>query len=191
MARFESVLRCPDCTGDLTRGADQALTCARCGYRAAAEEGVYNLLPSAEREELYPGEREDILDVSRDGHERQLGEGWHAVEGVFGNKYRWIGRRASARLRRVEPGPLRLRVRGHFPEAAFAHGAVKIRVVVNGAAVGEMGLDRPGLFVLEADVPDAAEYQVEIAAEPAWRAPGDDRELTLTLSLIRLVRREE
>lgn len=189
--RFEAVLRCPDCAGDFRRGEDGALECRQCGYRAANEGGVYNLLQSAERKELYPGERDDILDVSRAGHERKLGEGWHEVEGVYGNKYRFIGRRAQARLKWVEAGPLRLRVRGHAPEAAFAHGAVKIRAAVNGAPAGEMGLDRPGLFIFEADVPEAAEYLVEIQAQPVWRAPGDERDLTVNLSMIRLIRRQE
>jgi hypothetical protein len=91
----------------------------------------------------------------------------------------------------VEAGPLRLRVRGHAPEAALAHGAARIRVMVNGAPAGEMGLDRPGLFVFETDLPEAAEYLVEIQAQPVWRAPGDERDLTVTLSMIRLMRRNE
>ena len=49
------------------------------------EAGVYNLLPSRERSELYPGEREDIIDFSQPAHERHLTEGWYEVEGVFGN----------------------------------------------------------------------------------------------------------
>ncbi|MGC9970719.1 MAG: hypothetical protein ABSE56_09030 [Bryobacteraceae bacterium] len=189
--RFEAALRCPDCAGDLRRGEDDALECLGCGYPAANQGHVYNLLPSSERHELYPGERDDILDVSQPNHERHLGDGWHGVEGVFGNKYRWIGRRATARLKRVEPGPLRLRVRGHAPEAAFAQGAVRIRVTVNGAPAGETGLDRPGLFVFETDLPETAEYLVEIQAQPVWRAPGDERDLTLTLSMIRLIPKED
>ncbi len=190
-ARFESVLRCPDCFAGLARREDNALTCPGCGYEARSDEGVYNLLRSAERNALYPGERPDILDVSQPGHEHLLGEGWYGLEGIYGNKYRWIGERATARLVRVDAGLLRLRIRGHAPEAAFAHGAVRVRASVNGAPTAEMGLDRPGLFVLEADVPDAAEYLVEIAARPVWRAPGDERDLTLNLSMVRLVRREE
>jgi hypothetical protein len=189
--RFEAVLRCPDCAGDFQRGEEDALECPGCGFRAAEQGKVYNLLPSAERKELYPGERDDILDVSQPNHERHLGEGWYDVEGVYGNKYRWIGRRAMAWLRRVEPGPLRLRIRGHAPEAAFAHGAVRMRVAVNGGAASEMSPDRPGLFVFEADLPDAAEYGIEILAQPVWRAPGDERELTVTLSMLRLIRKEE
>lgn len=189
--RFEAVLRCPDCAGDLRREADDALECQLCGYRAPNQGKVFNLLPSAERQELYPGERDDILDVSQPNHERHLGEGWHKVEGVYGNKYRWIGQRATVRLKRVETGPLRLRVRGHAPEAALAHGTARIRVTVNGVSAGEAGLDRPGLFVFETDVPEAAEYLVEIQAQPVWRAPGDDRDLTVTLSVIRLIRRNE
>jgi len=191
MERFEAVLRCPDCAGGFRRTQDDALECLGCGYRAANQGQVYNLLPSSERQELYPGERDDILDVSQPNHERHLGEGWHGVEGVYGNKYRWIGQRATVRLKRVEAGPLRLRVRGHAPEVALAHGEVRIRVAVNGAPAGEMGLDRPGLFVFEADLPEAAEYLVEIQAQPVWRAPGDGRELTVTLSMIRLMRRSQ
>ena len=42
--RFETLLRCPDCHGDLARDAADTLVCA-CGYRAPNEGGVYNLLP--------------------------------------------------------------------------------------------------------------------------------------------------
>jgi len=188
-ARFESALRCPDCAAGLEREADGALACRACGYRAAPEGGVYNLLGSTERNELYPGERDDILDMSQPNHARRLGEGWYELEGVYGNKYRWIGGRATARLQRVAAGPMRLRVRGHASEAAFGHGAVKIAAALNGQPVGEMTLDRTGLFVLEADAPEADEYLVEITAKPVWRAPGDRRDLTVTLSLIRLAPR--
>jgi ubiquinone/menaquinone biosynthesis C-methylase UbiE len=190
-ARFESVLRCPDCGSDLAREASGTLRCARCGYEAANDRGVYNLLPSSDRKELYPGERDDIMDVSLPNHKHQLGAGWYELEGVFGNRYRFIGRRAEARLKRVSAGPLRLRVRGFAPEAAFARGAVTVGANVNGRAAGQMSLDRPGLFVLECDVPEADEYLVQIAAQPVWRAPGDERELTVNLSLIRLVPKED
>jgi ubiquinone/menaquinone biosynthesis C-methylase UbiE len=189
-ARFETVLRCPDCSADLTRPKDGMLVCGLCGYEAPNDNGVYNLLPSAERRELYPGERPDLLDVSQPGHERLLGKGWHGLEGVYGNKYRWIGPRATVRLIRVETCPLRLRIRGHASDAAFAHGTVRVRVSVNGAPAAETALNRPGLFVIEADVPDAPEYVVEVEARPVWRAPGDERDLTVNLSVIRLVRRE-
>ncbi len=186
--RFEECLACPDCGGALARDAEGTLSCA-CGYSAAPEDGVYNLLPSAERAELYPGEREDILDISRPGHETRLGEGWHEVEGVYGNKYRWIGARATARLRRVRPGPLRLRIRGHAPEEAFAAGRPRIRAIVNGVEAGALEPDRPGMFILEADVPGAEEYEIAIEAQPVWHAPGDARDLTVNLSMIRLLER--
>jgi hypothetical protein len=146
---------------------------------------VYNLLPSAERRELYPDDRPDILDMSRPAHTAQLGEGWHDLEGVYGNKFRWIGRRATARLDRVATGPQRLRIRG------FAPGLAKVTASVNGTRVREMKVDRPGLFVLEADVPDAPSYELEILASPVIQTPsGDDRELTVNLSMIRLVPRD-
>jgi ubiquinone/menaquinone biosynthesis C-methylase UbiE len=183
-------LRCPDCGAGLARDAHQTLFCGGCGYEAPAEDGVYNLLPSPDRSELYPGDRDDIIDVSRPGHESRLNEGWGAVEGVYGNKYRWIGPRATARLALVKPGPQRLRVRGHAPEAAFAIGPVRIGATVNGVACGEIRLERPGLFVYEADVEESGRYEIEIAAAPVWNAPGDARDLTVNLSMIRLVPRD-
>jgi SAM-dependent methyltransferase len=182
--KFESALRCPDCGGDLSRDAEETLSCG-CGYTAEKVGGVYNLLPSAERRELYPDDRPDILDLSRPAHAAQLGEGWHDLEGVYGNKFRWIGRRATARLVRVATGPQRLRVRG------FAPGLAKVTASVNGVRLREMKVDRPGLFILEADVPEAPAYEVEILASPVVPpTAADDRELTVNLSMIRLVPRD-
>jgi len=189
--RFESLLRCPDCAGSLARDAAGSLVCAQCGYRAPLESGVYNLLPSAEKKELYPGDREDIIDFSLPGHEARLLEGWHELEGVFGNKWRWMGPRASARLIRVRPGAQRLRIRGFAHEQAFAQGKrVRMAASANGATVGRMVLSRPGLFVFEADLPEADEYRIEISASPAWQAPGEDRIFTINVSMIRLIPRE-
>jgi hypothetical protein len=184
--RFERLLRCPDCHAALARGEDDALECVGCGYRAVNQGEVYNLLPSRERSELYPGERDDIIDFSLPSHQRQLLEGWYELEGVFGNKYRWIGARAAAKLRRVASGPQRLRIRGH---ASLQGVPGEIRAQVNGSAAGAWTIDRPGLFVLEADVPETSEYLVEIEASPTWTVPTDDRVLSVNLSMIRLVSR--
>jgi hypothetical protein len=180
---FERCLRCPDCRGALHREAGILLSCSACGYQAPQQDGVYNLLPSKERAELYPGDREDTIDFSHPGHEKRLLGSWYQLEGVYGNKYRWIGASASVRLVPVGVGPQRLRVRGH---AAEGH-ATKLTVLVNGMPVGEWALSRPGLFVVEANLPDAREYTVEIQAGPAWTAPSDPRVLTINLSMLRLV----
>ena len=187
--RFEALLRCPDCHSEMARSEDDVLACIRCSYRAPNQEQVYNLLPSAERRELYPGQREDIIDFSLPGHERQLVDGWYDLEGVFGNKYRWIGARASARLRRVKPGPQCLRIRGHASPPAIP---LEVRASVNGVRAGVWKLDRPGLFVLEAGVTgEHDEYLVEIEGSPVWSVPTDDRAFTVNLSMIRLVDPED
>ena len=93
----------------------------------------------------------------------KLLEGWYDLEGVFGNKYRWIGEHAAVRLLSVRPGPQRLRIRGHASEGH----AVELSVSANGQKVGEWKLDRSGLFVVEADLPEAHEYRIEI--KPARR----------------------
>ncbi|MBI4873932.1 MAG: class I SAM-dependent methyltransferase [Acidobacteria bacterium] len=191
VSSFERFLRCPDCGGALSRDAEDTLSCAACGYRAPNEGGVFNLLRSADKAELYPGDRADIIDFSLPSHAARLLDGWHQLEGDFGNKYRWVGPAASARLVRVKSGPQRLRVRGHAHETPFElRQPVTVTISVNGERVGHWPLDRPGLFVLEADVPDAPEYRIDIAATPVWRVPEDDRAFTVNLSMIRLVPRE-
>jgi ubiquinone/menaquinone biosynthesis C-methylase UbiE len=182
-AHFESILRCPDCGSSLSRDQADTLQCA-CGYQAPHEGGVYNLLRTADKRELYPGDRDDILDMSLPHHETLLGEGWHKLEGIYGNKYRWIGPRATVRLYNVTPGPKRLRIRGFAPEDRLPFD---LRINVNGNPVGKWKIDRPGLFVLETDVDDAPGYAVEFLANPVWSPPGDDRQLSVNLSLIRLV----
>lgn len=185
-SEFEAQLRCPDCGAAITRDAVDTLLCTRCSYRAANEGGVYNLLPSADRAELYPGDRGDVIDFCLPIHAERLLEGWYELEGVFGNKYRWIGEHASARLVRANPGPQRLRIRGHASEGH----PVELSASANGAKIGEWRLDRPGLFIVEADLPDSQEYRIDIQAGPPWSVPTDDRIFTVNLSMIRLVPQE-
>ena len=181
--RFEQFFRCPDCSSDLLRDASETLRCTRCDYQAPNEGGVYNVIRSAERTELYPGDRSDVIDFSQPGHTAHLIDGWYDLEGVFGNKYRWIGERATARLAPSRPGPQVLRVRGF----ALDGHPVTIELLANGNSVGRWKLDRCGLFILEAPVPEAEECHVEIRASPAWNAPPDQRSFTVNLSMIRLV----
>jgi ubiquinone/menaquinone biosynthesis C-methylase UbiE len=184
---FERLLRCPDCGGALQRDASEMLLCTVCDYSAPLEGGVYNLLRSADRDELYPGDREDIIDFSQPGHERRLVGHWHDVEGVFGNKWRWIGERGEAVLRPVKSGPQRLRIRG---SAVEGHLPVHLSVSVNGTPIERFAHDRPGLFVFESDLPAASEYRLAIDASPTWHAPEDPRLLSVNLSMIRLVPRD-
>ncbi len=187
---FENLLRCPDCHGRLSTGAAGVLVCD-CGFQAPNEGGVYNLLRTADRNELYPGDREDVIDFSRPGHESKLGEGWYELEGVFGNKYRWIGARAMARLRPVARAPQKLRIRGHAHQKVFEAGEpVRVAIWVNGEMVRRWTLDRSGLFVLEADLPEAAEYEIEVRVSPTFQVPTDERVFSVNLSMLRLVPRD-
>jgi SAM-dependent methyltransferase len=191
LAEFERHLRCPDCRGNLQRTTVEGLICTECGYEAPNEGGVYNLLPSAERKELYPGDRSDVIDFSLPGHDKKLGAGWYEVEGVFGNKFRWIGAQAAARLTPVGSGPWRLRIRGHAHERSFEQGSpLLVQAYINGERLIDQRLERHGLFVLECDVPEAQEYVVEIHARPTWRMPPDERVFTVNISMIRLAPRE-
>lgn len=191
LAAFERLLRCPDCHGGFRREENGSLRCQSCAYQAPLEGGVYNLLPSGLRSELYPGDRDDIIDFSQPGHEARLLDGWYELEGVYGNKYRWIGARATALLKRVRPGRQKLRIRGSAHEMAFARRQpVRIEVSVNGLTVGRQELDRPGMFVFEAALPDAEEYKITLDASPTFEAPPDDRLFTLVLNTLRLAPEE-
>ncbi|MDQ2900486.1 MAG: class I SAM-dependent methyltransferase [Acidobacteriota bacterium] len=188
---LEKYLRCPDCKGTLERRATLPATmlrCSQCGYGTSEEAGVYNLLPSAERAELYPGDRADIIDFSVPGHEARLIEGWSDLEGLKGAEYRWIGERATARLGRVHAGPARLRIRGQATDQAFQQNEqVKIRATANGEFLREMRIERSGVFVFEADLAEAPNYNIEVQAGPTFRAPPDDRVFSVTISMVRLI----
>ena len=184
---FEQLLRCPDCRGALSWEREDTLRCMRCAYSSPQEGGVYNLLPSHDKKELYPGDREDVIDFCLPSHQSRLLEGWYELEGVFGNKFRWIGRHAAARLIRVISGPQRLRIRGYAHEKCFEQKEpVVIEALANEAPVGKWVLARSGLFILEADLPAASEYRIDIKASPVWQTPTDDRSFTVNLSMMQL-----
>ena len=128
-----------------------------------------------------------MIDFSVEGHEKRLGEGWYGTEGVYGNKFRWIGAEAGARLQNVRGGEQRLRIRGHAHSRLFEQGGVpRVRVMVNGKAQAQWELTRTGLFILETDLEEAAEYEIQIASGPTWTVPTDDRTFSVNLSMIRL-----
>lgn len=186
-APFESRLQCPDCGAPMSLDAEQTLHCGACPYQSPIEGSVYNLLRTEDKKELYPGDREDVIDFSLPGHAAKLGPGWSDLEGVYGNKFRWIGARAEATLTSVRQGPQRLRIRGHAHALLFAASTdPKITVSANGKPLKTWTLERTGLFILEADVPPAPTYHIVIDASPVWQAPPDDRFFTVNLSMIRL-----
>ena len=151
---------------------------------APNEDGVYNLLPSARAGPSSIRATATTSSIFRSPvTTRHLIEGWYDLEGVFGNKYRWIGARATAWLKRVDAGPLTLRIRCH----ASAQGVpAEVRAMVNGHMCGQWKIDRTGLFILETPVDDAHEYLLEIQASPVWEVSTDDRKFTVNISGIKL-----
>ncbi len=191
LSNYEAYLRCPDCSGDFRRETNGDLTCTACGYAAPLEDGTHTVIASAERTELYPGDRADIIDMSLEGHEKKLGSGWYDIQGSGGAQYRWVGGEATAKLRQVHTMPQRLRLRGHIHKLSFDHAkAVRIEAVVNGQSLGVHEYTRPDLFVYERDVPGTAEYDVVIRSTPTFRCPPDQRDLAVSISTVRLIPRE-
>jgi len=185
---WEALLRCPDCHSPLAPGAAGDLLCTACPYRAADEGGVFNLLPSRLRAELYPGDRPDVIDFSLPSHTGRLREGWYELEGIYGNRYRWMGARASVVLQPASAGPHRLRIRGFAHQLQFRQGQpVRVSVSANGRGVAAQALERPGTFVIEADLPDAPEYTIDIAARPTWTVADEDRIFSVNIGMIRLI----
>ena len=90
-------------------------------------------------------------------------------------------------LQRVHAAPQRLRIRGFAHPIHFMKGRPTVEVRANGVRVAHQPLERVGLFVLEADLPAADTYQIEIAASPAFTVEEDDRVFTVNISMIRLV----
>jgi SAM-dependent methyltransferase len=187
-ARFEHLLRCPDCGREIERLRPDVLACRACPYRAPNEGGVYNLLPSRDRAQLYPGDRDDNIDFSLPGHETKLRRGWYELDGVHGSRYRWMGAEAMAVLRPRSAGRWTLRARGYAAEASFReHGAVRVAFSCGEGELGTLELRAPGTFLFETGLPAAAEYVLRIHVTPTIRAPGDDRPYGVNFSLLRLV----
>jgi ubiquinone/menaquinone biosynthesis C-methylase UbiE len=181
-ACFEALLRCPDCRGPLSRDKADTLQCAACPYRSPNQEGVYNLLPADDKQELYPGLRPDVIDFSSGDCADQILSGFHEVEGVYGNRYRWITGHAVFRLQRVHSATRTLRLRGFAPRVP-----TRIEIQANGETVSTTTIDRPGLFLIESPLPASDAYTFEVRTTPTYQIPPDQRRFSVNLSLLRLV----
>jgi hypothetical protein len=79
-------------------------------------------------------------------------------------------------------------LRGFAPEPIFQVSPKPVvEVFVNGLPHKAWTLDRNGLFALETDLPAAERYDLEIRVSPIWRAPNDDRDISVNLGMIRLI----
>ena len=65
-----------------------------------------------------------------------------------------------------------------------------MEIRVNGVRVAQQEFERVGLFIVEADLPEADTYRIEITATPEFTVPEDDRIFTVNISMIRLVDRD-
>lgn len=181
-------LRCPDCRSSFRLRAETALVCGQCGYVAEATGKVYTLLPSVQRQELYPGDDPSVVDFSKPSHARNLETGWYELEGTGGNRFRWMADRATLRLEDPQASRPRLRIRGFVHEGMLRQPEQpRINVRVNGQVVYNRRLTRPGLTIVEADITPSPQHLVEVNASPLWRPTGEDRSLTWNVSLVRLV----
>ena len=88
----------------------------------------------------------------------------------------------------MKGGEQRLRLRGFAPEPILqASPRPVVEVFVNGLPLKAWPLDRNGLFALEVNLPEAPRYELEIRVSPVWKAPNDDRELSVNFGMLRLI----
>jgi hypothetical protein len=129
-----------------------------------------------------------VIDFCQGDCADRLLEGFYDVEGVYGNKYRWIGRRAVFTLEPQSASTRTLRMRGHaFPKMLELGEPARLEIKANGQHVLTYQIERPGLFVVEAPLPEAPKYTIEIDGSPCFQSPPDDRWFTVNLSFMRLV----
>ena len=93
----------------------------------------------------------------------------------------------SAVLCRAHAAAQRLRIRGFAHQIQFTKGQPVVEIRVNGMRVALQPPERVGLFIIEADLPEAETCHIEIAAMPAWTVDGDDRCFTVNIGMIHLV----
>jgi SAM-dependent methyltransferase len=191
-ASLWDALACPACLAPVSRTTPDSLACSSCNWSAAADGGVFNLLPPDLRDELYPKTaRPDCLDFSKPGHEFSLISGFHQLEGSFGNRYRWIGDTATATLQQTVGIASKLRVRGFAPEEIFSSHRPRVTITINHGSPTAHTLSSPGLFVLEVPAPPAARLDIIISVSHSFPEPGDPpataRRLSVNISLLRLV----
>lgn len=116
----------------------------------------------------------------------QIGEGWHDLQ----TDHRWMGRRAEVRLAGPRSAAEKLRIRAIYPEH-FELGNVQVAVSVNGIPVGRGVVHDPRsvehTFPLPQSVVGLDEITVTLETDHTFRAPGDERDLSLAFGVIELV----
>ncbi|MCC6294315.1 MAG: hypothetical protein IT164_16820 [Bryobacterales bacterium] len=113
----------------------------------------------------------------------QLGEGWYKQE----SNYRWTKPKAWATLRKPA-GASRFLLRVNIgPDYIRAVGHSRVRVLLDGAELGQAGFDRQGWQSLTWPVvpSPAATVKVEIEVTPPFRpGPSDPRELGVAVGAL-------
>lgn len=184
---FHERLRCPDCHSGFDIDEEQTLSCPDCGYQAPLVGDVYTLLPSRQRQELYPSDDPAVADFSRPSHANRLGKGWYELEGTGGNRYRWMAGTATLHLEDPAGSRPLLRIRGFVHEEMLRQpDRARLIVRVNGRLVYDRPFTRPGLTVVETGIDPATHHCVELQVTPVWVPLGEDRPLTWNVSLVRL-----
>jgi hypothetical protein len=117
---------------------------------------------------------------------QQIGSGWQDLQ----TDHRWMGRIAEVRIAGPRFGRERLRIRAIYPDH-FRLAPTRVSVSVNGTPVGT-GLVRDPqsvehTFALPSSVVGLDEMTVTLQTDHTFRAPGDERDLSLAFGVIELV----
>ena len=135
-----------------------------------------------------PERLSSFLDFSREHLDVQLGEGWYALEGPDGGRFRWMGQTSTTYLK-GSPGADRLSIRGlSFPEKLDGEGLV-LEASINGqlldrVAVLESSFDL--MLQIPAHMNTSGILELALVSSRAFTAPPDIRRLSVAITGIGL-----
>ena len=189
LASCETVSQCPDCCRQPDRGDDGTFRCRACGFQAPDEGGVYNLIRSGVS--ARNSTRAAAPTSSTSACPTTKSNCWK--DGAPGRSVRQqvpLDRRTCRRP--LDAGGARGRhgcASGATPTRGSSRRANPCvwRRPPTASAWGAGRSNAADLFMLEADLPDAEEYRIDLYASPSWTAPPDNRQFTVTISMVRLV----
>lgn len=120
------------------------------------------------------------VEVGEEWSADQLGPGWYQIEKHF----RWMGKRASVKLRGPDSPGERLRISGFCPAAVVRSGPLAMRLTIDGQPLTTIVLDQPDAPIdLELPLPakllGKPRLEIVIDLDRTVSVPGDTRALGL------------
>jgi hypothetical protein len=115
-----------------------------------------------------------------------LGPGWYDIS----DRIRWMGRRAELRMAAPKTSGRRLRIRAVYPTSRNV-GPIRLTVFINGMRAGEAEIrdeaSTEHFFPLPDSVIGSGEMTVRVETDHTFRAPPDERDLSVAFGTFELI----